>query len=446
MPNLPLYSLIVIALLAACSAPETAETEPLDSLADDQNFIYQLLAQQNDTVVNKVINHPSRYELQILYTQIDRDSANRPSFMSHYYGIDSNTYFYPASTVKLPVALLALEKINELGVEGLDKYTPLRIDSAYSGQTRVEYDSTAENLKPSVAQYVRKIFVVSDNDAYNRLYEFLGQDYINNKLEDKGYDNFKIVHRLSVFNTIDENQHTNPVQFYDDAKVLYQQDLIQSARSYDLDITGTTKGVGYYRNDTLINEPKDFSGNNTLSVRILQDMLKSVLFPEAVPEQQRFNLTDEDYQFVYRYLSQLPRETTYPDYASDTTENYYDSYAKFFLFGDNKDEIGNDIRIFNKIGQAYGYLTDNAYVVDFENNVEFMLTAVIHVNENQIYNDNQVGLPFFAKLGQAVLAYEYDEIGLPFLAKLGQAVLAYERQRQREMQPDLSRFRVNYDR
>ena len=423
--------LALFALFFACSSPETTETEPLDSLADDQNFIYQLLAEQNDTVVNEVINHPSRYELQILYTQIDRDSANRPSFTSHYYGIDSNTYFYPASTVKLPVALLALEKINELGVEGLNKYTPLRIDSAYSGQTRAEYDSTAENLKPSVAQYVRKIFVVSDNDAYNRLYEFLGQDYINNKLEAKGYDNFKIVHRLSVFNTVDENQHTNPVQFYDDAKVLYQQDLIQSARSYDLDITGTTKGVGYYRNDTLISEPKDFSDNNTLSVRILQDILKSVLFPEAVPEAQRFNLTDDDYQFLYRYLSQLPRETTYPDYASDTTEDYYDSYSKFFLFGDNKDKLNNNIRIFNKIGQAYGYLTDDAYVVDFENNVEFMLTAVIHVNENQIYNDNQ---------------YEYDEVGLPFFAKLGQAVSTYERQRKRDYEPDLSRFRVNYDR
>ncbi len=424
-------SLALFALSFACSSPETTEVETLDSLADDQNFIYQLLAQQNDTVVNEVINHPSRYELQILYTQIDRDSANNPSFTSHYYGIDSNTYFYPASTVKLPIALLALEKINELGIEGLDKYTPLRIDSAYDGQTRVEYDSTAENLRPSVAQYIRKIFVVSDNDAYNRLYEFLGQDYINDKLEAKGYDNFKIVHRLSVFNTVAQNQHTNPVQFYNDAKILYQQDLIQSARSYDLDVTGTTRGVGYYRNDSLINEPKDFSGNNTLSVRILQNILKSVLFPEAVPEQQRFNLTDEDYQFLYRYMSQLPRETRYPDYANDTTENYYDSYSKFFLFGDKKEEITDDIRVFNKIGQAYGYLTDDAYVVDRENNVEFMLTAVIQVNKNQIYNDNQ---------------YEYDEIGLPFLAKLGQAVLTYERKRERKYEPDLSRFRVDYDR
>ncbi len=339
-----ILSFVLLALLFSCSSPETTETEVIDSLADNQNFVYQLLAEQNDSLTNAVINQPSQYELQILYTQIDRDSANNPLFTSHYYGIDSNTYFYPASTVKMPIALLALEKINELGIEGLDKYTPLRIDSAYDGQTRVEYDSTAENLRPSVAQYIRKIFVVSDNDAYNRLYEFLGQDYINDKLKAKGYDNFKIVHRLSVFNTVAQNQHTNPVQFYDDAKILYQQDLIQSARSYDLNVTATTRGVGYYRNDTLINEPKDFSDNNTLSVRILQNILKSVLFPEAVPEAQRFNLTDEDYQFLYRYMSQLPRETAYPDYASDTTEEYYDSYSKFFLFGDNKEAIADDVR------------------------------------------------------------------------------------------------------
>ena len=398
---------------------------------DDTNLIYQLLARQESEVVDEVINHPSRYELQIMYTQIDRDSANNPLFTSHYYGIDSNVYFYPASTVKLPVALLALEKINELNIEGLNKYTSLRIDSAYDGQARVEYDSTAETGKPSVAQYVRKIFVVSDNDAYNRLYEFLGQDYINDKLTEKGYENFKIVHRLSVFNTVAQNQNTNPISFYDDARVIYQQDLISSARSYDLDIANTSRGVGYYRNDTLINEPKDFSDNNTLSVRILQDILKSVVLPEAVPEAQRFNLTDEDYQFLYRYMSQLPRETTYPDYASDTTEAYYDSYSKFFLFGDSRDTIPSNIRIFNKIGMAYGYLIDNAYVVDFENNVEFLLTAVIHVNENQIYNDNE---------------YEYDEIGLPFFAQLGQAVWRYEQQREREYVPDLSKFRVDYDR
>ena len=418
-------------LLSACSSSETENPSEKDAYADEENLIYQLLADRNNALVDSVINHPSRYELQIMYTQIDRDSANNPSFTSHYYGIDSNTYFYPASTVKLPIALLALEKINELGIEGLTKYTPLRIDSAYDGQTRVEYDSTAESGKPSVAQYVRKIFVVSDNDAYNRLYEFLGQEYINDQLLAKGYENMKIVHRLSVFNTVEQNQNTNPIQFYEDGKILYQQDLISTARSYDLDIAGTTKGQGYMLNDSLVNEPKGFGENNTLSVRILQDILKSVIFPEAVPENQRFNLTDEDYRFLYQYMSQLPRETTYPDYAADTNENYYDSYSKFFLFGDSQETIPDNIRVFNKIGMAYGYLTDNAYVVDFENNVEFLLTAVIYVNDNQIFNDDQ---------------YEYEETGLPFLAELGRAILAYEQQRERQHMPDLSKFRADYDR
>ena len=426
--------LVLPSLLLACSSPNSETTEQtvtVDSLADDSNFIYQRLAAQNNELVDSVINQPGRYELQILYTQIDRDSANHPSFTSHYYGIDTNTYFYPASTVKMPIAFLALEKINELSIEGLTKETSLRIDSAYDGQTQVEVDSTAESGKPSVAQYVRKIFVVSDNDAYNRLYEFLGQDYINDKLLAKGYENMKIVHRLSVFNTVAQNQHTNPISFYDDAKVVYKQDLISTARSYDLNVTGTKKGKGYMLNDTLVNEPKDFGENNTLSVRILQDMLKSIIFPEAVPEAQRFNLTDDDYRFLYRYMSQLPRETTYPDYEADTTENYYDSYSKFFLFGDSQEPITDNVRIFNKIGMAYGYLIDNAYVVDFDNNVEFLLTAVIHVNDNQIFNDDQ---------------YEYDEVGFPFLAELGRAVLAYERQRERSNAPDLSKFRVEYDR
>ena len=417
-------------LFFACSSPQTAETEAIDSLVNEDNLIYQLLANRNNELVDSIINQPSRYELQIMYTQINRDSANNPSFTSHYYGIDSNTYFYPASTVKLPIALLALEKINELNIDGLTKYTSLRIDSAYDGQTRVEYDSTAQTGRPSVAQYIRKIFLVSDNDAYNRLYEFLGQDYINDKLQAKGYENMKIVHRLAIFNTVEQNQNTNPVSFYDDARVIYQQDLISSARSYDLDIAGATKGKGYLVNDSLVNEPKDFGSNNAISVRQLQDMLKSVIFPEAVPEAQRFNLTDEDYRFLYQYMSQLPRETTYPDYGTDTTENYYDSYSKFFLFGDSKEKMPDNIRVFNKIGMAYGYLTDNAYVVDFENNIEFLLTAVIYVNENQIFNDDQ---------------YEYDELGLPFMAELGRAVLAYEQQRERAYVPDLSKFRVEYD-
>jgi hypothetical protein len=67
-------------------------------------------------------------------------------------------------------------------------------------------------------------------------------------------------------------------------------------------------------------------------------------------------------------------------------------------------------------------------VVDFDAGIEFLLTAVLQVNADQIYNDD---------------AYEYEEIGRPFLTRLGRAVYEYELRRERPRRPDLSRFRVH---
>ena len=44
---------------------------------------------------------------------------------------------------------------------------------------------------------------------------------------------------------------------------------------------------------------------------------------------------------------------------------------KYFLFGDSKQPIPGSFRIYNKVGQAYGYLLDDAYVVDLDEGVEF---------------------------------------------------------------------------
>ena len=160
----------------------------------------------------------------------------------------------------------------------------------------------------------------------------------------------------------------------------------------------------------------------------LHEILQTVIFPEAHFEEERFQLTESDYDFLYQYMSQLPTETTYPDYSSP---DYYDSYVKFFMYGDTHDPMPKQMRIFNKVGLAYGYLIDVAYIVDFENQVEFLLSAVIHVNENQIYNDG---------------VYEYDSLGIPFLATLGRKVYEYEKQRPKKYLPDLSKFNLEYDR
>ncbi|MEP7317420.1 MAG: hypothetical protein ABI921_01725, partial [Panacibacter sp.] len=141
---------------------------------------------------------------------------------------------------------------------------------------------------------------------------------------------------------------------------------------------------------------------------------------------QRFNLTQDDYNFLYQYLSQYPSETNYPKYDS---ASYYDSYVKFY-FRDSTHQMPPYVRVFNKVGWAYGFLIDVSYVADFKNNVEFMLTSTLYVNSDGILNDDR---------------YDYETIGWPFLYQLGQTVYRYELKRSRNYKPDLSKFKMHYE-
>jgi hypothetical protein len=152
------------------------------------------------------------------------------------------------------------------------------------------------------------------------------------------------------------------------------------------------------------------------------------LFPEAVPVTKRFSIPESDRKFVMQYMSQLPRETRSPSYFRDTT--YYDASYKFLLFGNDRTQIPPTLRVFNKIGDAYGFMIDNAYVVDFEHNIEFMLSAVIDCDTDGNYNDG---------------VYEYERIGYPFMKNLGQLIYHYEIKRKRMNAPDLSSFKLKYD-
>jgi hypothetical protein len=236
----------------------------------------------------------------------------------------------------------------------------------------------------------------------------------------------QLVHRLDIFLSPDENRHTNPFRFYKDGQVIYEQPLVNNPTPFNQAKFEGMLGKGFIKGEDLVEGPMDFTAKNYITVEALQGILKRVLFPEAMPAAERFNLTEADYAFLYKYMSMLPRESNYPAY--DPAE-YPDSYVKFLLYGNSKETIPGNIRIFNKIGNAYGFLIDNAYVVDFENKVEFMLTAVIAVNENEIYNDG---------------TYEYDTVGYPFMRNLGKAFLAHELKRKKKHLPNLEKFKIEY--
>ncbi|HYJ62945.1 MAG TPA: serine hydrolase, partial [Parafilimonas sp.] len=229
-------------------------------------FLKNILENNKDTLFQKVLSNPIEYRLQIIYTQINRDKNNKPSFKNYYFNVDSLFYFNPASTVKLPLAILSLQKFNELHIDGVNKYTSMQFDSAYPHQEKELYDSTSETGLPSIANFIKKAFLISDNDAYNRMYEFVGQQKINEDLHSKGYNDVRITRQFMGFNE-DENRHTNPIDFLDkNGKVIYHQPMLYNTDSFDFSHE-VKMGKGHLdSHDSLINEPIDFTKANNVSL------------------------------------------------------------------------------------------------------------------------------------------------------------------------------------
>lgn len=407
-----------LTLLIILSAIITRAQQP------DTVFLKTLLEAHPEMFIG-ILNHPAHNEVQILYTQIDRDKHNIPHFKSYSYRLNPNRYFYPASTVKLPTLIFALEKLNELKIKGLTLESTMLTDSSFKGQTKVLRDKSAENGLPSIANYAKKLLLVSDNDAYNRLYEFVGREEINKKLKKYSLNNTRIIGRLAVGDGGESARHTNPIRFFNGDQLVYTKPEQYDTNDYPMHLENMLQGKGYMdRNDKLVMEPFDFSKNNIYPLPDQQLVLKRLLFPETFPKNERYSLTADEYALIYKYMSLLPTDSKYPTY---NRPEYFPAYCKFLFYGsDSAAVIQPNIKIFNKIGDSYGYDIDNAYIIDTKTNTEFMLSAVVQSNEDGIYNDSK---------------YEYTTVCLPFMKNIGQLIYQYELTRPKKHQPDLSKFK-----
>ncbi len=429
----------VAAIAVFISCRTIKQSKPLDNNPQEQStrtepdtmqapgFLENLL-KKYPQYFDEVLKNRNTLNVQIIYTQINRRSNGTPDLEQHTFNINPGKYFYPASTVKLPVVLLALQKLQELKSRGIDRNTTMLTETAFSGQSAVFNDPTTPDGRPSIAHYIKKILMVSDNDAYNRLYEFLGQEYINTELKKKGYAHAQILHRLNIFLTETENRNTNPVKFYNaEGKLLYELAALNNVQKYTP--RKDSLGKGYYAGGKLQHLPMDFSKKNRLGLEDLHKIVMSIVFPDKLKAGERFNITEDDRQFVLKYMSQYPTESTYPPYAADTA-NYWPAYCKFLLYGAGKTAPEQNIRIFNKVGDAYGHMIDAAYVVDYKNKIEFFLSAIIYCNSDGILNDDK---------------YDYDTVGFPFMKNLGQVIYDYELKRKYAKKPDLSSVLFTYD-
>ena len=113
---------------------------------------------------------------------------------------------------------------------------------------------------------------------------------------------------------------------------------------------------------------------------------------------------EPDKVFVVKALGELPRESTNPRYDPAKVP---DHSCKFILRGVRKVIPAEHVRIYEKIGRAYGFSVENAYVEDARTGRGFFLAIVLYTNPDGVLNDDQ---------------YAYAELADPFLDGVGEVV------------------------
>ncbi|QKG51582.1 serine hydrolase [Hymenobacter sp. BRD67] len=418
-----LFSISMLATTAVLAQSAAAPQIKAVSAAvgEDSRLLDSLL--RTAPQLSQVLAHTDQYQLQIIYTQINRDSHNVPHFTRHTYHLNPQQYFNPASLVKLPVALLSLEKLHTLP-SPINRSTIMSTGVAWRCQTSVPFAAPADSdRQATVGNYIKRMLLVSDNLAYNRLYEFLGQKPLNDRLQQLGYPGSRIVRRFAPCDTA-TNRHTNPIAFHSPSgDTLYKEPAKINPRTPAPPLGPVFAGHAYKVGSRLIHHPYDFTTANNLPLPDITALLQSALFPDAVPSAQRLKLSAADYSFLRQYLHLTPHASHFSTYAAP---KYFDAYKKYLYYGRQPEaQPQAGLRIFNIVGMSHGYLADVAYFADSLHQSEFLLSAVLYVNQDGIINDAN---------------YEYDTIGESFLAQLGQLFYQYEARRPRQYRPDLTPF------
>jgi hypothetical protein len=317
----------------------------------------------------------------------------------------------------------------------------------------------------TLADELRKLFLVSDNEAYNRCYDVAGpsraEAWARRAPEGAGAG-VRVRHRLWASATDDDDPAYLPavwasVRFVDDdgrEEETPRWVRLLPARRDDALVEDPRRPRGTTRQDeanedereersedargpgrgdvrrlrpgprcrldvgvarvlpcgTLASSPMNCAERNAAPLVALQAALKRVATPLPNPDEEE-DLTEAHRERVVGWMSALPRDEGYDPDA------FPDHHGKFFLpgilratgagRGGGGDADARGVVVTNKLGRAYGFTADNARIADARTGRAFYLAAAVETNANGVVNDD---------------AYEYETAADPFMERLAETV------------------------
>ena len=397
---LPIFGLVTLSGVALAQSPELPRSGSRD---------LEKVLRSSSEALAAVLDHAEEHRVQILLGEVVHGPDGRVRLERSTLG-DLSQYFYPASSIKLaapPVALLQLNRWNREHGTSFGLETQLTFLPLFEDEERESEDpSHLDGGLITVGHEIRKLHLVSDNQAFNRLFELVGYEALNKELHAAGFRTARVLHRLAESRGIEGNRRSPSILMR--SRLGEERTIPERSSELELDnqgVAGVSVGRAFLGRDGLIDGPHSFVHKNRIHLQDLQDLLVEVVRPEVETGKPGFpDLGLAQLEFLREALSQLPRESKDPAYDP---ERYPDEYVKLFPPGVQRVLPPERVRVWNKIGRAYGFTTENAYIEDLATGRGFFVSAVLYTNPNGVLNDG---------------AYAYESIADPYFADLGAAL------------------------
>lgn len=379
-----------------------------EARAQSDSLLLRMIAGK-DSLVDHVLRNAPKYHLQILLS-VEGHGAP-PGRLTHSQLNRDRYYFYPASLIKFPLAIKALEQMSVL--ETTHGITPDdRLGFSLCSCDPQTSNYVSKLTPPTFRQALREMMVMSNNSAYNLLFDMVGIDSLNLRMRELGYISTLMKRRfVSPCDNQLQRRHGG-IRFHGaDGMLKHMIPCSESTGEWEFaEDWPHQAGTRHLENGKWVAGPKSYRGGNHVSLAEAHDLLIRLMRPDLYGA-DTLTMNSALRKALVDAMGAFPRELESPQYPKG---KFPDHYYKFFLDPATMDTRNGHLRIYNKVGLADGFVSDVSYVVDEERGLRFFLSASMLASRpgepgGYRHNYYDLGIPFLRRVGSLVYRHLSEE-------------------------------------
>ncbi len=393
----------LLGLLGASAAAHAVHGNPDGTYSvghtNDRQVIDRILKKGSARLQN-VLARADEYGLQICFTRLIKNAVDvNASVQFDTYNstqsAQSEQWFAPASLIKLPLAALLLEQLEAAKID----WRSAKL--AFPAMPDCAERATELRQPQAVTRLIERALVLSDDSAYCALFDALGPQKVSDRMRQMGRTDVRIQARFGTCGP-ENSRITGPVQLVSAAGKLIS--TIPARAPFALVPAAAPIKIGraWMQADRRIEGAKDFTTSNSAPLAALHALMLALMRPELVWPTQRFQISEGARQFLLTAMRKNPAESPYSNAAEAKLDRTF-----FRLLGVGDGQWPKDLIVENKVGWAYGFLSDMAHLK--QGGRECFVSCKMYLNGDGVLNDGR---------------YEYESIGRPAMAEIGRLLLA----------------------